>query len=46
MGLHENKFGYYQHTSLMMRADKMNWSVASNSPLPTGLIPFAQEDEP
>ena len=46
MSLQQHKFGYYQHTSAIVRADKMDWSVAINRPLPTGLIRFVQEDEP
>ncbi len=46
MSLHRFSFGYCQHTSLMMRADKVDWIVAFNRPLPTGLIRFVQEDEP
>lgn len=46
MSLHQYKFGNDFHTSLTVRANKMDWSEAMNRLQPTGLIRFAPEDEP
>ena len=48
MSTQHNSFGYYQPDTAIVRAHKMDWSVAVawNRPMPTDLIRFIQEDEP
>ncbi|MHC4525668.1 MAG: hypothetical protein ACYSU8_09070 [Planctomycetota bacterium] len=45
MRLWHLSFGYYQPTSEIVRANKMDWTAVDH-PLTAGLIRFVQEDEP
>lgn len=45
MSLQHIMFGYYRHTSLMMRADKTNRVMGTNNAMPKGLMRSVREDE-
>lgn len=46
MRLWHLSFGYYQPTSEIVRANKMDWTSVFNRPLATDMIRFVREDEP
>lgn len=46
MSLQHIMFGYYRHTSLMMRADKTNQVMGINRLMLNGSVRFVREDEP